>query len=61
MEIFKFAPADKVVTIRISEQEQNILNEIKMEFNTGRWHHKLTTSELCRKMIQYCINNDIKV
>lgn len=52
--------AEKVVTIRISAKEQNRINELKMQYNAGKWHHKITTSELIRKMIMYCLNNDIK-
>jgi len=54
-----FDRAEKVVTIRISQKEQNAINEMKTKLNAGRWHHKITTSELIRKMIMYCLNNNI--
>lgn len=55
-----FDRAEKVVTIRISAKELNAINELKMKHNAGRYHHKITTSELIRKMIMYCLNNEIK-
>lgn len=56
-----YHPADKVITIRISQSEYNHLQEILTKENFNRPLHKLKNSELVRRMIIYCLNNNIYV
>lgn len=56
----RWETATKVVTIRLSEEEYNALEEEAQRITMRRGYKKKTKSDLARDMIRYCLNNEIK-
>lgn len=59
MELYKWAKADKVLTIRVSQQEYNALTAQAQKQSIGHYRRK-TISDLARDMIRYCLINEPK-